>query len=443
MSNIDNKPKKIKSCKYYALRIEVASPICVSSGVAEYTDSDVMRNGDGEVFIPGTTLAGAFRSYIENKKNEQSIFGYSKGEEGRMSSVFISDLYFDNDVRISERDHVKLNEEKQVNNKFDTEILETGAEGIIYFHYIEREEGNLAKVFDKEISEIAKGIQGGYIRIGSNKNRGFGRLKILEVKSKVFIEKERDALLEFKSKYYKNIDKYDLDEINEKLDEKIGDSTQLKYMTLRVPLKLTGGISIRKYSTKPEEADYEHIKCKGKPVIPGSSWNGAIRAMCTRILNELTKDRENVKNYIDVWFGPIVVGKKEKESKLSQSMIVFSESVIEGGKDKIISRNKINRFDGSTVDGALYTEKAHFGGTTNLEIMIRKDKEGYYKALAGLIELVVDDIKNGYVAVGGQAAIGRGIFEGVNIGETQYEWQGEDNRVDYNNALYEFIKTDL
>ena len=42
--------------------------------------------------------------------------------------------------------------------------------------------------------------------------------------------------------------------------------------------------------------------------------------------------------------------------------------------------------------------------------MVRKDAAGEYKAILGLLFLVIRDIQNGYVAVGGQVAVGRGIF---------------------------------
>lgn len=433
---------KIIKAKYFAIQIKVVSPICVSSGVADYTDSDVMRNGDGEIFIPGTSLAGAFRNYTEQKKDEDSIFGYSKGDDGHMSSVFISDLYFDKGVKISERDQVQLDRNKQVNNKFDTEILETGAEGTIYLHYIIREKDKSDNEFNKEIANIIKAIQEGHIRIGSNKNRGFGRLEIVSVKSRVFASDSLDDMLKFKSDSYKNIELYDDDkDINDNLDAADGLSDG-KYIKISVPLKLSGGISIRKYSTEPKKADYEHIKCNAKPIIPGSSWNGAIREMCTRILEELLNDSDAVKKYIDKWFGFVKIGEKGSEVKATQSMIVFGESIISGGKDKVLSRNKVNRFDGSTVNGALYTEKAHFGGTTTLEIMIRKT-EPEYKALAGLIELVIEDIKEGYVSIGGQAAIGRGIFEAGDIAEKEYKWQWADDGDKYSQELYKLLEKDM
>ena len=46
------------------------------------------------------------------------------------------------------------------------------------------------------------------------------------------------------------------------------------------------------------------------------------------------------------------------------------------------------------------------------EIKIRKDKENCYQLLAAMISFVAADIVRGYLSVGGQTAIGRGIFEG-------------------------------
>ena len=44
---------KILKRKYYALEIELISPLKVSNGQEIHSDSDVMRNGNGVLFIPG------------------------------------------------------------------------------------------------------------------------------------------------------------------------------------------------------------------------------------------------------------------------------------------------------------------------------------------------------------------------------------------------------
>ena len=50
----------------------------VGSGDGEGSDSDILRTGDGEVFIPGTSLAGICRSYLEESNKSidiDNIFG--------------------------------------------------------------------------------------------------------------------------------------------------------------------------------------------------------------------------------------------------------------------------------------------------------------------------------------------------------------------------------
>ena len=113
-----------------------------------------------------------------------------------------------------------------------------------------------------------------------------------------------------------------------------------------------------------------------------------------------------MENKLNQWFGYV----KEKEAQ--QSFLIFGESVLKDGTKMLSTRNRINRFDASTVEGALYSEEAYFGGTTMLEIKIPKSEEKNYKAAAGLMLLVADEIRNGYLAVGGQTAVGRGIFNG-------------------------------
>ena len=40
--------------KVLYVRVQFVSPISVSSGEDEFTDSDLLRNFDEEIFIPGT-----------------------------------------------------------------------------------------------------------------------------------------------------------------------------------------------------------------------------------------------------------------------------------------------------------------------------------------------------------------------------------------------------
>ncbi len=404
---------------YMAIEVKLASPLSIGSGISDFTDSDVMSNGDGEIFVPGTSLAGAFRDYLGEEKNKEdeknpNMMGFANGDKGRMSSLFISDLYFDKNAIVSVRDGVQLDDDKRVKkgSKFDMQIVETGATGVIYLQWIVRT-GNDAEVFNKNISSCIKAIHSGDVRIGANKNRGFGRLEIERIYSKSFEKEQVDDWIAFQANW-KTTASYgagmDFSEWEETSEEEIRDN----YIHIKVPLNLTGGISIRRYSAEPGKADFEHITCNGNPVIPGSSWNGAIRADVKSILRDLgIKDSEDengksinrIKQIMDQWFG--CVGEESK-----QSLIVVGESVIENATPLPMTRNKINRFDASTISGALYSEVAYFGGTTTLDLMIRKSEspDDEYRALLAVLDIVIQDIQEGFVPVGGQTAIGRGIF---------------------------------
>ena len=399
---------------YTVWKIRLDSPMNISGGDNNLTDSDFQRNGDGVLFIPGTSVAGAFRSYLKQKKDEEGIFGYSSGEKGFMSRVFLSDIYFNEGTSVSVRDGVQLDEDKIIlkEKKFDMEILETGACGKLYIECVLREHDH-EQDFYESLHRIASGVQMGEIRFGSKKTRGFGRIRLTEIHEKAFTEKTRKEWTDFLTDQ-ENLSFYKKISVEEYIHDFL--ETESRYLKITVPLRQNGGISIRKYSAQPDKADYEHVTCNGVPVIPGSSWNGAIRSSAERILKELGCRERKI--LLDRWFG-YVLNKNEnnitKKARARKSMVTVGESIITDSREEQyvnmpISRNRINRFDASTVNGALYSEIACFNGHTELELYIEKKED--WTALTALLCLIIKDIRNGYLAVGGQTAVGRGIFTG-------------------------------
>lgn len=436
--------------KYYAVKIELTSPLCVSSGEDLNTDEDVLRNREGDVFIPGSSLAGAFREYSGASDNEKEAYGYSEGEKGRMSAVFVSDLYFEGKPAVSVRDRVRLTDGKTVDNKFDMEIIETGAKGMFFLETVRRKKDQF-KV-DQEIPVIMKGLDSGEIRLGANKNRGFGRCRIISIGMREFSSDDLEKWTEFMPKR-KMTEHYE--PVKDLKNFINGQDEEKEYIKVRVPLRLKGGISIRKYSSKPGQADYEQITCNGEPVIPGNSWNGAVRADIRHILKSLGCSQKKISEVIWTWFGWTREDVKEKgfdqwrkknadrlgidEEKLAseQSLIVLSESIISGGESVLVNRNKVSRFSSAVIDSALYSELSFFGGKTCFEYMIRKDPERNYQALAAVMEMVVQDIQAGIVPVGGLVSIGRGIFE---ADQEQEIFRSEKTMTEEaGNALYEII----
>jgi len=117
---------------------------------------------------------------------------------------------------------------------------------------------------------------------------------------------------------------------------------------------------------------------------------------------------ENAEKKLKTVFGEKAESDRAGGVKGSASHIVFAESIVKNGKWAPVTRNRINRFDGSTMGGALYTELSYFGGECALEVLLPADRG--YDWMWGLILLTLKDLENGFLAIGGQTAVGRGLF---------------------------------
>ncbi len=384
----------------YSISVALDSPLCISQGEGTLTDNDVLLSGEGVPFIPGSSLAGAMRGYIEKEKQVECIFGYEdmKNNKGKMSSLFVSDLFFNSEVKTAVRDGVKLSDNKTAvsQGKFDMEVVDTGATGYFYMELWVREQDKEEDLMS-QLSQVFLGWREKEIRLGSKKTRGYGEIRLLSVKKKEF---SKSNILEYKDAYCAPEAQ---DATWENVDLQALTTDESKYITISLPLRLEGGISIRQYIARKGEPDFEHITANGKPVIPGTSFNGAIRHRLKEILIQL--GAINCREILDNLFGYVNVS---TDSDARVSNIIVGECVLEGSKRLLMVRNAISRFEGGAKDGALYKEASYIGGTTELTLKVKKTPEA--DAMVGLLLLALKDVQNGFLAVGGQTAIGRGLF---------------------------------
>ena len=113
---------------YYRLKFVPRSPLRIGNGMHELSDSDLMLDGRGLPFIPGTSLAGIIRhragSICSDKETLKRLFGnIEKAGEGveetsnTSSAIIIGDAVIrvrdageEKDVFISNREGVALGE---------------------------------------------------------------------------------------------------------------------------------------------------------------------------------------------------------------------------------------------------------------------------------------------------------------------------------------------
>ena len=395
----------IKSKIYYYVRMELLSPISIGNGDELLTDHDCLRNSKGVPFIPGTSLAGVFSHYLSDEM--LALFTPKIGDEYKQSPYYISDanIVLDDkkrNVSTSIRDGVKLKPDKIAEDgaKFDFEIVESSTKFDFRIEVIVRDHDNIDKM-KKVVDVILHGLNSGEILLGYKSKRGYGKVKIEDVKIKEFTKNSLEEMLLF--------DKYQMDKYDQYSIPDIDNENKYDYM--QVHLRQVGGISIRKYSATAGEVDFEHVTSNGKPVIPGTSWNGLIRRQIAEYLDDDIISNCCVK--INDWFGEA----KKRDTTGRASNIIIEESIIQDAKRIQITRNKISRFSAGVSNHALFSEVSYFNGDTVLGIKVKKsiEEDPDNSRIIGLISLVIKDIDNGFIALGGQTAIGRGLFKVLKV----------------------------
>lgn len=370
------------------------SPIAVGSGKSEYTDSDVLVDSEGRPFIPGTTIAGVCRHYLEDQgENVSDLFGSDRNENSDSKIIFY-EAFPKSETVIGQRDGVAIS--------YDTETAKDGAlfnyeivgEGSKFDLRIELndDENNNGKEY---IKKIVNGFNNGFIRIGFKTNRGFGRVRLNQCKLAEITD--INELINFS-----------WDKVTE--DFEANDDSDSKYETHSYNLTLKSFLMISDNSTL-EEKDGELINAaqlentSGSPVIPGTVWSGIFKHYCYKVMLEVYKSQETAEDKVNKIFG---------DTK-NASKIIFDESVI-SGKPMCITRNAIDRFTGGACYKKLFTNRPVFGGTTTLNVIIKNTLGSEMKNLVlNLLDLFIDEINDGFVNIGSMGSVGGGIFERLEV----------------------------
>ena len=389
--------------QFYYVELENISPLHIGNGDNEYTDLDLLLDKDGNFYIPGTSMAGACIHSLNTdiqKKLQPSL-----KDDSKLSPVFFSDAYMIEETIIETRDGILLDDNKQTveGGKYDYQILPAG------YHFILRLETTNYPGDETDyrmiVDTILSNINNQTMRIGFKTTRGLGLLKVVEAAFKEFNDGNITDIFEF-DKYNKS--SYETLEIKECLSN---------YYVFTADLSLAGGISIRTYNTTPEESDYIHINSAGKPVIPGTSWNGLLRKSFKTYAKLLGK--EELENKV---FGYMEEGESFK------SKVLISESTIEGGEEITQTRTSIDRFYGgaSTSKRGLFTETAHYGGDFRLVVSFDSSLKEDMPIIKNIMECIFADLNDGLISIGGLASIGRGICK---VNRISYQEPGKAEKV--------------
>lgn len=403
--------------------IEADTPLKVGSSAIDFwQDAPVQKDWNGLPMILGTSIAGVLRKDFGDKK----VFGFQEGENAEGSKVIISNaLLLDEKGKVCEelllsktpflkifdnlpiREHTAINDRGVTNDgaKFDEEVVYKGTRFKFSIELIEEDKATFEAILNL-LSNPA-------FRLGGGSTKGFGKFKIIEIKSKL-------CNLEHYSSSLNDI----LSHCEECATKQSTISTTYTTYTLNIKpddfFMFGSGFGDSDADMTPvyeRMVDYEKSQLSDKQVlIPASSIKGALAHRTTyhyNLLNKFFIGNEKVKESIKEIFGEAknskknIVGQKGK-ILISDCFKTFDETK----QSKTFDHVSIDRFTGGAIEGALFQEKTVVRDNDSYTIEILLEKLVDDTTIVTAFENALKDIATGMLPLGGATTKGHGVFCG-------------------------------
>lgn len=438
--NIDDAVK----CRIYASGIWKLQTVAHFGGdETGIADMCLLQDADGKPFIPGSSIAGAARSFLarqclswatykdgltQETPELKRLFGGGEKpnaeEPGTMSALILADAPCVSELMERPiRDGVRIEADTGIaadKAKFDVEVVERGTEFKLELECIIRkadapDENKLKSLF----LALLHAFEQGDIRLGARTRRGYGRGKVASWEIRDLQMCNPQHVIAWLRDDLQAIPK-------SKLKPKSLQTDQQRHFRIEADFELRTSLLIRSASADPkaldEVPDTTHLHSNEKPVIPGTSFGGAFRHRAALIANALgwEKKDKDMDAVCDM-FGPVhEQDKKSEETKqtdLWASRVFIEERLVENVKLQWQDRVAIDRFTGGSLQSALFNEKPVYPCSlktekeTNVRFsLILEEPE---KAEIGLLLLTLRDFWNGHAALGGETSNGRGTLQGI------------------------------
>ena len=429
--------------------VECTTPLAIGSGEKEIdTDAAVAQDANGMPYIPGTSIAGVVRSFMDNEEAE-TFFGNSDKEKGKGSEVRFSegrildssskvvdglnneatsDPLLRNYTALPWRQHVRISHKGTAadKGKFDEEIVIKGTRFCFEIEVLSRD--NDVTVFNK----ILKVLKNEGFRLGSGSRNGFGAMTVIELKESILdLTNEEDLLLYIgkPSDLQSSADWQGWKTV----EMENNTAEYVKYSLVLKPYGFfifgSGLPSINGNESDPNispvtermivwSQDGRGTLSERYILIPGSSVKGAIRHRTAYHFNKkigLFAEDVNV-NMTSSEDEPLhkLFGNVEGKS-ISKGKVLFQDVYLtpERGTGKNLSHIKIDRITGGVYGSALFFEEVTDASdcTYCCDILVEKgaleDKDIKYA-----FEAAISDVCTGLLPLGGAVNRGNGMFIG-------------------------------
>lgn len=401
----------------------------------ERVDMSVLRDPrNGSALLSGTTLAGALRDaladrlvgYGEVEPSEVgALFGGARGrEDGEQSPLIVFDAIGElaGDYGIEIRDGVAISPATGVaedHKKYDFEVLPAGTRFPVRVDLLVPaslygkkavQEKSLLELLAAALDALSNGTNS----FGARRSRGLGRVNAVWAAWRFNLTSREGWLEWILSDHYKPFAANPNQPcIRNAIEAVAPDSLKPlaipedkpSRVVIDLDLKIVQDILVRSPGTEPGAPDVSHLNSGGRAILPGTSLAGVMRSQALCIANLVRAKQNDADTWINRLFGRRFEGHRPTtESEIHASQLRIGEATIDGGRSRRQMRVAIDRFTGGAADTALFDEQTEVGGHAAVRLELRNPKN----AELGLVLLVLKDLLDGTLAVGGASSVGRG-----------------------------------
>ncbi|MCX6358315.1 MAG: RAMP superfamily CRISPR-associated protein [Armatimonadetes bacterium] len=418
--------------------LTTTSASMIGSAPGDLVDETFIRDVDGSVVLPGSSLAGALRSALSDEAAgygtpeadcAAELFGCvtAGGEAGRVAAHQSHLIVFDSRSaapRAAVRDGVRLQASTGVaaeKAKYDREIALPGLVFPVRLELVcpaaEDEPRLLALV-----CVALDCLKQGRIALGARKSRGLGRCSAGDFRARRFDMTRREGWQAYaecnprKPLGVREAQASPADAVEHELGLPLPavERGRAEKVTVRCDLEVSGTLLIRSLGPGGTGADAVHFEEDGRSMVPGTSLAGALRSHARRILNTLNAHGKLGSGLtLEEVFGAEAPEAGGQPASPLASRLHVDEATIASGLRHNHTRVKIDRFTGGALDTALFTEQPQIGGNLRVVLELRRTPSLQWEAAVGLLCLLARDLCRGMVPIGGGAGVGRGIVAGT------------------------------
>lgn len=402
-------------------------------------DMPVLRHPvEGRPLLPGTTLAGSLRSALadrlagyrtelsaRDRARIASLFGAERGDdEGAQSPLIIFDSLGElpDGLNVEIRDGVAIEPETGVaepHKKFDFEVLPAGTKFPVRVDLIlPSANGGDEKELLELLAAALDAFSYAEVNLGARRSRGLGKVRA-SWQAKRFDLTTPAGWMEWLLSDHENPagrqepSSTALDAIRAACPSGLELEPLAVDARRRILIELTlspvHDILVRSPARVAEGPDVAHLRSAGKPVLPGTSVAGAMRAQALRIARLVREEKNDAELWVERLFGPRPgSGDGKREAGLFASRLRIAEVFIEKSHPRHQTRIALDRFTQEVAKGALFEEETETGGEARVTFELIAPEKGEL----GLALLLVKDLVHGRLPVGGSSSVGRGWMKG-------------------------------